>query len=248
MALWSPSKTKYLLWSKVAGFQRSEVWHCPQLPLIWRCSVSTGALWQDWQLLPYRGCQPRMLERRRLPGLPGVALAAADGEIAVDVVGRRGVAGLARLAHVCLQQGVGESLAADLYQLRSLVIAVAGHAVLLDQLLVERRLHLRLRDRHALGRAQTDVGKGMAGDASRRRRTAQGRMAGEAVRLQLGMRGQERPRCHHLVRIDEDEHKQCDQVGRDHGQQPAALHRQPQNRKMLRMCAVARTANASVIG
>ena len=111
-----------------------------------------------------------------------------------------------RLAHVCPQQRVREGLAA-LRRSASVPGGRCGRRCSPARSAPggTRSSRVGSSDRHALGRAQADVGHGMAGDAPLGRRAAQGRVAGKAVRRQLGMRRHERPRAHHQVRIDEGE-------------------------------------------
>ena len=78
-----------------------------------------------------------MVEHSGLPAFWLVTLPATYAEIAMDVVLRRGVAGLAAIAQSRAQQRVRERLTTDLREIRSLVAAVARHAVLLYELLMK---------------------------------------------------------------------------------------------------------------
>ena len=111
-----------------------------------------------------------------------------------------------------LQQCVSERLAAELGELGPLVVAVAGHAVLFDQLLVERDLDGAARDRHTLGGLQPDIGHGVALGTARRRCAAPGAVAGEAVGRQLLVTLDQRPGRDHQVRVDERERHQHHEV------------------------------------
>lgn len=72
-------------------------------------------------------------------------------------------------------------------------------------------------------------------------------MAGEAVRLQLFMAGDQLARPDHQVRIDESQNRNRDQIGcKDEFEYPA--HAQPQNKKMLTMWPSASTAKTMKIG
>jgi len=74
------------------------------------------------------------------------------------------------------------------------------------------------------------------------------RVAGEAVRGQLRMACNQRPRADHQLRIGKRQADQHQQVGHNSPAQPAALHFQLQNRKVATMCEIASTAKASVMG
>ena len=141
-----------------------------------------------------------------------------------------------------------ERLAPALSQLRFLMIAVARHAVLRHQFLVERGFHSRPLERDALARAQPYVGQGMASNAPFGRRTAPGCVAVEALCCKFGVATYERAGTEHEMRVDEDQRDQGHQIGRYDGQEPAPFHFQPQNRNTATMCVAASTANASVIG
>lgn len=78
-----------------------------------------------------------MVKYSRLPAFWLVALPAAYAEIAMDIVLRRGVAGLAAIAQSGAQQRVRERLTTDLGEVGSLVAVVARHAVLLYELLMK---------------------------------------------------------------------------------------------------------------
>ena len=79
------------------------------------------------------------------------------------------------------RKAVRERVLAAQSELASLVIGVAGHAILLDQLLVESHLNSLSGNWHAFGRAQSDIGDSVTGDASLRGRAAKGCVAGETV-------------------------------------------------------------------
>jgi hypothetical protein len=122
-----------------------------------------------------------MVERSGLPAFRAVALFATHAEIAMNVVLWSVVASLAAIPCSCTQQRMRERVLAAQSELPSLVIAVAGHAILLDWPLVESRLNGRLGNWHAFGRAQSDIWHCVTGDASLRDRAAKGCVAGETV-------------------------------------------------------------------
>jgi hypothetical protein len=74
----------------------------------------------------------------------------------------RYMAGAATVAHAGAKKCMRERFTTELIEVRPLMIAVAGHAVLLDQYLVERGPRNRLGNRYARGRANSDVLQGMA--------------------------------------------------------------------------------------
>ena len=73
-----------------------------------------------------------MVERSGLPAFRAVALFATHAEIAMNVVLWSGVASLAAIPCSCTQQRMRERVLAAQSELPSLVIAVAGQAILLD--------------------------------------------------------------------------------------------------------------------
>jgi hypothetical protein len=162
-----------------------------------------------------------------------VALAAIAGDLPVQRICWRLVTVLALCAGIFLQQGMVEApLLAE--ALHAGVVAVAGDAILADQLLVEGCRGQRLGDRLAGRRQAPHIGRLVAGDATRRGGTGEGRMAGEAVRIELLVAGNQLAGTHHQLRKDEGQHRQYDQVaGDDELEGPA--HDQLQNRKMLMM-------------
>lgn len=174
-----------------------------------------------------------VIERRRCPLILVVALAAVAGNLPVQRVGRRFVARLALLERRLLQQGMIEMLLRP-ETLHACVVAMAGHAVLVDQLLVERRRGERLGDGFACCRQMADLGRLMAGNTALRRRSEERRMAGEAVRLQLLVAGDQLARPDHQVRINESQNRNHDQIGGQNKFEDAA-HTQPQNKKILMM-------------
>jgi len=109
--------------------------------------------------------QQCMVERGGLPAFRFVTLPATHTEISMLIVRGRGVASLAPLPDRWAKQRMRERFAAALGKLGCLVIAVAGHAVLLDQSLMERGFSNRLFKWSALGRAHSDVGQEVAFDA-----------------------------------------------------------------------------------
>jgi hypothetical protein len=109
-----------------------------------------------------------VIKFRGRPMLGAVALLATSVDLPMKIVARRFVTDGATSANGSLQQGVRELLATALRRLRSQMIAVADHAIALDELLVKRRLHVSPRQRSSLGCAQTDAGQCMATDAALR--------------------------------------------------------------------------------
>lgn len=188
-----------------------------------------------------------MREIGRLPRPGRMALRAPAGDRGVQTVLRLVVAGGALARNFRLQQSVIEILVFGQGQQDGGMIGMAGHAIRLAQLGVESR-HLGIACWQALCRRDADPGGHMACHASRRRGTPQRCMAGKAILLQFGMRGDQRSRRDHLVRIDkqQDEHS-CQRQG-DCGEQAMTLHFQPQNKQMAMMWANASPAKASVIG
>lgn len=128
------------------------------------------------------------------------------------------------------------------------MIGVARHAVLRRQALMKRPDCGRTRQGGARGLAQSDICDRVARDASLRHRAAEGRMAGETVRFETCVRGDERSGSDHEVRVKKSQHGKPDEVGRDDEENPASLHFHPQNRKMLTIWPTARTAKARAIG
>ena len=106
-----------------------------------------------------------MVERGGFPVVLTVALLAVARDLTVQVVGRRLVATLALFPYRGAQQQMRERLATALRELRCRMVAVAGHAVLLDQLLVERGFQAALGKWGALAGTQPNVGQGVARDA-----------------------------------------------------------------------------------
>ncbi len=107
-----------------------------------------------------------MIERGWFPPICVVTLAAARAEIAMNPILRSGVAGSAPAPRVFTQQRVRERMAAAQRELSSLVIAMAGHAVLSGQLLVERNLGSGMLNWRAFGCTKPDIPHRVADDAS----------------------------------------------------------------------------------
>jgi len=110
-----------------------------------------------------------------------------------------------------------ERLAPALSELRFLMIAVARHAVLRHQFLVERGFHSRPLEHDPLARAQPYVGQGMASNAPFGRRTAPRGVAVKALCCKFGVARYERSRTEHKMRVDEDQRHQSQQIGRYDG-------------------------------
>ena len=156
-----------------------------------------------------------MREGGRRPGRRPVALCAAGVQAAMQVIDRCLMAALAALANRRAQQLVREGFDAPLAnQPRAAVIAVASHAVLLDQLLMKRQ-RCGAGNRFAGGGTQADVGHRMTAHTALGRHAAQGCMTGEAVGRQAGMGRHQRAGADHQSRIDEGERDHADERHRD---------------------------------
>lgn len=191
-----------------------------------------------------------MIEGGGCPALGAVALHASGGKAAMERGGGCRMAGGAVCLGRWLQQGVGEAHACALADLRALVVAVTGQAVRRQELRMKGCLRRGSCPRPGTtgGGSHADIRHGMAADAAIRRGATQRRMACDAIRRQLRMRRHQRAGADHQMRIEEGQCHDHGQVRHDDEQEPGPLHRQPQNRKTLTICAVASTANASVIG
>ncbi len=170
-----------------------------------------------------------------LPVFRFVTLVTSHGQIAMNRVGGRNVTARTLVAHVCPQQRMRKRLALSPRQFRLRMVAMAGHAVRFSQRLMERRLDRRFRKRHTLGRAQSDVRQRMTGDATTGRCTEQWCVAGKTVSRQRAVPWYQRARTHHQMRKHKNQCREPHQICRDNRENPAALHFQPQNRKMLMM-------------
>ena len=95
--------------------------------------------------------------------------------------------------------------------------------------------------------AQADVGHGMAGRAARLDGALHWRMTGKAIGCQIGMGRDQRTWGQHRIRVDKGEGHDAHEIGGDERQEPA-FHDHPQKMRELTICAVPRTAKASVIG
>lgn len=121
-----------------------------------------------------------VVESRRFPFLLAVALRAVAAKLLMQRIGWRFVACLALRARCRVQQGmVKMSLWPE--ALHAGVIAVAGHAILVNELLVKRRCRKRLGDRQTRRRQAADVFRFVAGDATSRLRASEWCMTGKAV-------------------------------------------------------------------
>src|SRR3990167_7571379 len=180
------------------------------------------------------------------PFVLAVALAALARDLPVQIVRGGLVTGLALGARGLLQQEVVEP-ARGAEALHAGVVAVTGHAIRADELLVKRRLRQRFVDGQAHGGEFADVLRLVAGGAGLWFGPRERGGAGKTVGFQLGMTGDQLAGAHHQVGIDE---RQNGQHGQIDGQDPlqCAAPAQPQNRKMLRMWPSARTAKTMKIG
>jgi hypothetical protein len=162
-----------------------------------------------------------------------VALVAAQAEVSMEVVRGRGVVGRTVSARCWAQEGVRKSTFDQ-----SAVIAVTGAAILLDELLVERSVERPLGqalDRGTARGPNSDVCHDVASDASVGRCAAKGRMAGETIAFELGMRRHKGARAHHRAGIHECEHDQANEVGHDDDPDPRPLHGRLQNTRTAMM-------------
>ena len=106
------------------------------------------------------------------------------------------VARLALVTRLFRQQTMVEA-ALQVVALHASVIAVAGHAVLTDQLLVKRRCRARLDNGQASRRQAANISHLVTGHAPGRAGTSQGRMTGKAIRLQQPVSSNQLARAHH---------------------------------------------------
>ncbi len=125
---------------------------------------------------------------------------------------------------------------------------VAGQTVLSGQLLMKVCLLADGRKFNACRGEQTNRRDGMATYALRSRGTMKRHVAAEAVGVQRSMCRAKRTRTDHEVRPIEDQRPKPDEIGGDQRKNPAPLHFQLQNTKILMIWAIARTEKASVIG
>ena len=124
-----------------------------------------------------------VIESRWCPLVLLVALAAVAAHLLVQRIARRLVTGLALRACIRLQQRMIEaSLQSEAFDAG--MIAVTGHAILIEQFLVKRRCGKWLDDRLPAAAQATNIGRLVATDATRRRRAAERRVTGKAVGVQ----------------------------------------------------------------
>lgn len=114
------------------------------------------------------------------------------------------------------------------------MIAMAGKAILLQELLMEWRAGERFLDRLPKGRELADLFRLVAGRAALSRGPEKRCVAGKAVRFELAVAWNQLTGADHQMGIDEGKYGQGDQVGRQNDLEGLA-HRHPQNRKMLMM-------------
>ena len=117
------------------------------------------------------------------PCLLGMALTAVAGDLAVQVVRGAAVTVPAALRHPDLQQVVGEARD-GVEGLHTLVVAMAGYAILFDQALMEGDQFILVADGHSLGRDEPNLLRFVALDTTLGPAAEERRMAGEAVGLQ----------------------------------------------------------------
>lgn len=128
------------------------------------------------------------------------------------------------------------------------MVGMTSHAIGLGKSLMKRNLPAKSGDCFTFGRAQTDLRNLMAIGAAICRCARKWRVAGKAIIGDLGMRRNHCSGCDHGLRPNHGQADQQAKANGDHDKGPAALHFQPQNKKMAMMCASARPAKASVIG
>jgi hypothetical protein len=161
-----------------------------------------------------------------------VALQAVTGDLFVQRISGHLVAGLARLTGIGLEQAVVK-LALPGKALHPCMVAVASHTVLADQLLMKCRFDW-LDERDTFRGLNTDVSWLMATGAFFGTGAAQRGVAGETIAFKRFVPGDQMPRSHHQVRVNEHQHCQSSQItGQDELDDFA--HTQPQNRNTLMM-------------
>jgi hypothetical protein len=83
-----------------------------------------------------------MVKARWFPSIRFVTFCATNVQVTMYVVTGCSMARIAVRAHFSSQQSMSETLAVALSKFRACVVTMAGHAVLLGQLLMKRHLHL----------------------------------------------------------------------------------------------------------
>ncbi len=114
------------------------------------------------------------------------------------------------------------------------VIAMAGHAVILDELLVEGCRCQGVGDGLRRRGQATNVRWLVTGHTALCRGPHEGSMTGEAVPFQILVADDQLAGSYHQIRIGEGEDRQNDQVGCQYDFD-GTVHSQPQNRKILTM-------------
>lgn len=128
------------------------------------------------------------------------------------------------------------------------MVGMARHAIWLDERLMESNGIAPFGHRHALCRADANIGKLVTSDTTIRRYALEWRVAGKTIAGDVCMAGDQWSRCNHQMRQQKCENNQPAQIERDQPKTPTTLHFQPQNRKTAMIWANASTANAKVIG
>jgi hypothetical protein len=150
--------------------------------------------------------EPIVVERRRCPAILGVTLAALAEDVSMEAIAWTQVTPGALVPQTLAQQVVRE-LSDRPKRLHASMVAMAGDAVLLDQILMKGDKFLFAGDRHAFGRDQTDVRR-LVTLGTFAWRTADKRLVtGETVGLQRAMSLDQVARRDHEVRIDKREHQ-----------------------------------------
>ena len=174
-----------------------------------------------------------VIEGRGQPLILAMALAAIAGDLPMERILGRLMTRLAFLADIARQQGMVEP-PFDPVTAHARVIAMAGEAILLHQLLVKRRFGERLLDRHTQGGEFADVGGLMAANAAFGRNAGERCVAGKTVGFKGAVTGNESAGAHHQMGIDKRQHREGDEVRRQNEFEGFA-HCHPQNKNMLMM-------------
>lgn len=154
-----------------------------------------------------------VIEGCRSPLLLGMALAAISCDLLMERIGGRFVAGLAFFSGVALEQCVIEPAFCP-EALHPGMIAVAGEAILLQQLLMKRGAGEWFLDRLPEGRQLANFVRLVTVCAALVCDTCKRRVAGKAVSFERAVAGNQSAWTDHQVRIDECEDSQHDQVDR----------------------------------
>lgn len=215
-----------------------------ELAEIVRFCVASGTGDVMW---PGQSEKPCVVDGRSGPVGLGVTGAALRRHPCVDDGLWCRVAGRARRPRRGGEHGMGKCMTMSGRKARKRVIGVAAHAVGIRQTLMKRRHWRALHKRPARDGAQADVGHGMACRAPRLDGALHRRVAGKAIGGKVRMGRDQRARGQHRIGVDKGEGNDAHQIGGDDHKDPA-FHDHPQKMRELTICAVPRTAKASVIG